>query len=275
MKNLKIYFFLMVAVLALSSCQKVININLNNANPQLVIDAKITDQPGPYLVKLSKTGNYFDPNTFPSVTGAKVTIADDAGMIDTLTEIQPGVYRTNKLQGTPGRTYNLNILAEGKIYTASSYMPPAVEIDSMNISIPSGGGGPFGGGGPGRRRRPRVNTFFTDPAGQVNYYDIQFKVNDTIKDSSGRYEIYSDRFADGKQVSFSLRARPIPGDVVVAELRSIDKATYDFYSTTNDINERDGQLTSAAPANPVTNVSKGAVGYFAAFSLRVKMIVVK
>ena len=64
---------------ALVSCEKVIDVDLSSVEPQIVIDGTITDQPGPYTVKISKTGDYFNPGAFPAVTGASVTISDNRG----------------------------------------------------------------------------------------------------------------------------------------------------------------------------------------------------
>ena len=84
---------------ALFSCTKVINVNLNNANPNIVIEGIVSDAPGPYQVKLTQTVNFSDPNIFPPVTGAIVKITDSIlGVTDSLTEAVPGTYVTQKLQ---------------------------------------------------------------------------------------------------------------------------------------------------------------------------------
>ena len=71
-------------VLALTSCEKVINIDLNTASPNIVIEGIIDNGPGPYRVKLSKTGSYFNQPVLPPVSGAQVIISDNTGIIDTL-----------------------------------------------------------------------------------------------------------------------------------------------------------------------------------------------
>ena len=84
--------FALISV-AFNSCQKVISVDLNNANPHIVIEGVVTDKPGPYTVSLSMTGNYFTPSLyFPPVTGAKIVIQDDKGQRDSLKETAPGTY---------------------------------------------------------------------------------------------------------------------------------------------------------------------------------------
>ncbi len=42
---------------ALFSCEDVIQIDLNSADPKIVIDAVVTGQPGSYKIKINKKGN--------------------------------------------------------------------------------------------------------------------------------------------------------------------------------------------------------------------------
>jgi len=86
----------------------------------LVVQGMITDEPAPYQVKLNRTiplseehpEGYFE-------TDAVVTIADNQGNFETLTETEPGIYETdpNGLQGTIGHQYVLTIhTRDGKTY---------------------------------------------------------------------------------------------------------------------------------------------------------------
>src|SRR5579859_6804591 len=96
-------------ILVLFSCKKVVTLKLNNAPPQLVIEGNVTDGPDADTVKIIRSVNFYADNTFPTVSGASVTISDNTGVTDKLTEITPGVYITHTLQGKPGNTYNLSV----------------------------------------------------------------------------------------------------------------------------------------------------------------------
>ncbi|HEX7413182.1 MAG TPA: DUF4249 family protein, partial [Bacteroidia bacterium] len=132
-KQIALSYLLAMTVLFLTSCTKVINIDLNSANPNIVVDAEITDQPGPYTVNLTQTVNFSDNNVFPAINGATVVISDNAGNSNTLTETVPGSgnYVTSTLQGTVGRAYSISISYNGKTYTAMSTMPGPVALDSV------------------------------------------------------------------------------------------------------------------------------------------------
>src|SRR5690242_15907558 len=106
-------FLRLFLLCSLVSCTKVISVNLNNANANIVIEGVVSDAPGPYEVKLTQTVNFSDPNIFPPVTGATVKITDSTlGITDILKEVVPGTYVTQKLlQGFTGHTYQLSVLS--------------------------------------------------------------------------------------------------------------------------------------------------------------------
>jgi hypothetical protein len=122
-------------VLIFGSCTKEIKVDLKSTEPKIVIEGNITNESGPYTVQIGKTVNFFDPNQLPPVSGALVIISDNGGVIDTLTETSPGVYKTAVLAGIPGRTYNLKVGAEGKNFNAISTTQQVVNLDSLAFDL--------------------------------------------------------------------------------------------------------------------------------------------
>lgn len=259
----------LTSITGLGSCQKVINVKLNSATPQIVIDASVSDQPGPYTVTLSKTVDFNQENTFPPVTGATVVISDDAGDIDTLKEVNPGTYQTTTLpQGTPGRTYFLDVTADSEFYSASSTMPFPVPIDSVALEKRSGG---FGS------NKLDLVISFHDPKGIDNYYRIVEKILN-VHPVNGTTQlptlgnVLTDRLSDGKEISFSaISDQPelASGDTVRVSLQSVDKNIYNYFRTV----QQNGSMSTTL-SNPVTNITNGALGYFSAYSVRSETIVV-
>lgn len=255
------FFLIVTATILLPSCEKVIDLPLSSSTPQIVIQGNIYDEAGPYVVTISKTVPFNQTNTFPPVTGAVVSIHDDAQHSEILTETTPGTYVTSSLRGVAGRTYTLNVSAEGKTYTASSCMPPAVNIDSIYVA-PC----PWDGS------EKMLKFQFLDPANIKNYYRaVEFINNVSVNDG---FYVGDDQVSDGKKTTFSIYSQKDEyklesGQVVAIWLECIDKGVYDyFYSTYNDGSE------SASPANPVSNISNSALGYFNACSIRKRAIVV-
>jgi hypothetical protein len=76
----------------------------------LVVDGIITDGPGPYKVRLSRSFKYSDTEGFPEQQ-AVVLIRDDQANVATLLETAPGVYETTDqdFRGIIGRKYQLYV----------------------------------------------------------------------------------------------------------------------------------------------------------------------
>src|ERR1700712_5637546 len=91
-------------LIILSSCQKVIDLPLHNASEKYVIEGNITNQPGPYNVRIGTTGKVNEDYRFKGVSQATVLIRDGVGNAETLMEVQPGIYQTLHLTGVEGRT---------------------------------------------------------------------------------------------------------------------------------------------------------------------------
>jgi len=272
-KNLLIPLILIPAFISYN-CQKVVSIDLNAASPKLVIDANVTDQSGPYNVILSRSGDYFEPSlTFPPVSNALIIISDDLGRVDTLKESPTaGIYKSSTLTGQPGRTYLLNVNADGNNYSAISHMPNKVLIDSIfYIKRPNNRFGEPG---------YDIYVMFKDPPELGNYYRLNVHAGYLVPSDSvdgRRYRLYSDKLTNGDEMEERVRTRSlvVPGDTITIDLLSIDKSAYDYFNTLRDILTSDGAATSLAPANPNTNLSNGALGYFSAYTMDRKTIILQ
>jgi len=271
-----IFFFVFIVSMMFISCTKVVNIDLNSASPNIVVDAELNDQPGPYTVNLTQTVNFSDNNIFPAVTGASVIISDNAGNSETLTETGNGNYVASHLLGVSGRTYNLFINSKGKVYTAVSIMPAPVVLDSViaDTSSKTRGGG-FGGGG---TTTPvvgvSVHAVFTDPAGVTNYYRLIEYINRVP--NYNNISIISDQGQDGSIISKSLGRRDTSihkGDTISVVLESIDANVYEYYRTLAQITKQQTGIQTTVPGNPTTNLSNNALGFFSAYAARTKYTV--
>ena len=239
---------------ALFSCTKVINVNLNNANPNIVIEGVISDGAGPYQVQLTQTVNFSDPNIFPPVSGATVKITDSAfGITDSLIEVIPGTYVTQKLlQGLTGHTYQLYVLSNGQTYTASSTMPAKVNLDSVTFYSTN----IFG------TKSTSAIANFQDPAGIANYYTFTEYVNGQAIDQTFNF---SDRLSDGKYIRrqlFNDSSYINPGDQVIIEMHCVDNQVWQYFNTLGQAKGNNSQAIT--PANPLSNISNNALGYFSA-----------
>ena len=269
--------FVALIVMNLFSCTKVINVDLNSANPNLVVDAEITDQPGTYTVNLTQTVNFSDNNIFPPINGATVVISDNMGNSETLAEQTPGNYVGSHLLGVPGRVYHLAIAApNGKNCSALCLMPTGVPLDSVIADTSSHrGGGGFGHGGGGvstsTATAVTVRAVFTDPAGITNYYRLIEYVNHVPNYNS--ITIISDQGEDGAMITTNVVRRDTSihaGDTVSVVLESIDANVYEYYRTLKQVTRSQTGIQTTVPGNPTTNLTNNVLGFFSAYSVRTK-----
>ena len=263
--NLKKYIaasFLILLTFIFYSCEEIIEIDLNSADPKIVIEGTVTAQPGPYTVTITKTADYYNPGTYPTVSGAVVSIADSNGFFEELVETAAGIYQTDSLQGTPGRTYTLTVTVEGQTYSAISSMPLPTEIDSLLYEENEEGVRP-------RDKKGYALTIkFTDESGVEDFKRVKIYRNGNLQDG---YFLYNGRLSDGNVIEFDrIHTAFELNDYVYVELLSIDEPTYEYYSTLGNAVASSGgsKIQTKIPANPISNLSGGALGYFGAFTVR-------
>lgn len=254
---------LLSLMIALTSCEKVMDIKLDEDGKKIVIDAVLTDEIGGCLVKLSETKNFSESNVFNGLSGATVTITDNAGNSYSLPEKEKGIYSNATLKGLDGVTYELKVVVDGQAFTAHSTMPGKIALDSIYTEKQF-----FFD-----EEETFAHVVFRDPPGTRNYYRFKQYVNG--KKSLGNF-IMDDEFSDGKQFQSTLYFFPEEedsirtGDEIKIEMQCIDKAIYKYWYSYEQ--SATGSSQSAAPANPVTNIEGGALGYFSAHTVEVKTV---
>lgn len=242
-----------------------VDIDLNDSEPRLIVDGLVCDSPGPYQINLQLSGSYFNQPDLNQVSGAVVIISDNAGMTDSLKEIASGVYQTSKLKGIPGKTYKLKVLSDNKEYAATTTMGCKVEIDSL--AVRKGKSIQIEFDGIREDNRAEIHCFFKDPK-EKNYYRFKVYRNGILNVKN--YTLYDDQYTNGQQIDFMVRRVEV-GEVVRVELISIDKATYEYYRALGNV-LHSNPIFGSTPANPNTNLTNGAMGYFGAGAISSKTI---
>lgn len=245
------------------SCEKVIDVDLNTANPAPVFEAYIENDSFCY-VKATWTSSFYDNSSSPAIENATLNIKDQTGANENLNHIGNGIYRGSNLKGIIGNSYTLSANVEGKMYTASSTMPPLTPIDSCSVQDR---GSFFGAGQPGAAPKYWVFINYTDPANYDNYYAVQTTYYDSVEAKyTTDYRVVDDNLTDGISTrSFTTFESFESGDTVIVQFASIDYSTHLYFKTLGDAIAGAG-FASVAPANPTTNFSEGALGYFGAWS---------
>jgi hypothetical protein len=248
------------------SCRKIIDIGPKENTPTYVVEGKITNEPGVCKVLVSKTKNLTDNNQFEGISGAIVKIENN-GTSTVLPETSKGVYEVSTIQGTPGQTYHLNVQVDGQTFTASSTMPELVPL--IDAYIKSGDFDP---------QNTIVTVRYKDIPNVKNYYWFRKYVND--KNQKG-YDLINDDFTPGTEVSERLsfgnetndKVNDLKsGDRLKVEMACIDASVYTYLNSL--YGAYGGGNNGAAPANPITNLSGGAQGFFSAHTLQAKTVTI-
>lgn len=119
----KISSHLLLLLVLISACTDIIDTEdqENASDALLVVEGEITNEPGPYFVKLSTASDLSGLGLNTLGQDAEVIIEDDAGNEQRLVEISPGgtyITTTPGFRGQIGTSYKLNIrLANGAEYT--------------------------------------------------------------------------------------------------------------------------------------------------------------
>jgi hypothetical protein len=263
-------------VLGFSSCEDVIELDLTDVPPRVVIEGFLTDQPGPYSVRISTTADFYDPNIFAAQENAIVRISDDQGNEDILTETSPGFYETTTLQGERGVTYTLEVALGGVSYTATSKMP-AQQIPLVSLTTQFEEESLFNDEG------YYATAFFNDPPNVDNFYRLQVLVNgevyffvdaddeEAVPEEDINFWLQDDKFTDGNLQDYEFPHTLKVGDTMQVTLAHLERSTYDYYRTLVAIINGGG----VAPSNPISNMQGGALGYFGAFSVTGNSVIVE
>ncbi len=263
-KQLQFIVILVIALLSIS-CEKVVELDLDNAQQMLVVEALVHDSVGDNYVLISKSKSFNDnEGKFEKVSGATVIISDSDGNNFNLSESKTGYYNNQTLKGVPGRTYRLSITVEGKEITAESLMPANVNLDSLSYEESNS---PFGDEEDTEGKKYRVYTHFMDPLGVENFYRI--KAFNGYKQEKGFISLNNDLF-EGDDVDFPLfLSKFIVGDTATVQLLSVDEANYRYFNAIESSQE--GEV----PGNPESNLEgENVVGYFGAYAKSQKSIAI-
>jgi hypothetical protein len=255
MKKLFISFCILSASIGLSSCEKVIDVDLNEADPKVVIEGLITTNAGPYTVKVTMSGDYYTNQTPPAVTNALVIISDNTGIIDTLTQTSPGVYRSNTTTGVALRTYTLSVNISGTVYTAVSTLPDLYPVDSLAYVY-------YPQKDIFHKQAYYPIAFSIEPQNESNYYMWKFFRNDTLLNEPRDIWVADDKAVQGNVQGLEFPYAYQKFDTAAVKVFSLTKEAFDFYIGLQAQIQNDGGFFSSPPANAPGNFSNGALGLF-------------
>ena len=261
-----------ISVVFAAACTEAIDVDLNEGeNNRLVVAGEISNEPGPYSVRLTRSTSYFYNQPAPAELGATVTISDGEQTFVLLDEDNDGTYWTDSSAlGIPGRTYTLNIkLTNGEEYVAVDHMPIPNRFDTIYYEYINEEYG---------MTLPEYHYFFyatfTEQKGVDDCYLIYVYVNDSCYNS--KFEDIKWAFAGSRYDGCGLFENVQICDANEDSIPKKPEARFDLYSVSSeyhqfikDISDEtfgNATILQGPPANIYTNVSNGALGFFCAKS---------
>ena len=209
-------FIILFSFLMLLSCEEVVNIPLEESEPRLVVDASIEWFKGTngnnQNIKLSRTSGFYEENS-EAVTDAEIKIFTEDGIEFDFEHMQDGTYVNNEFQPELNKSYQLEILVDAQVYTATEILVPVAPIDYVE-QLNSGG---FAGD------EIEIKAYYTDPVGTEDYYLFKF-IDDEVS-----LEIYEDEFTNGNQIFGYYSNEDIEtGDEINIQIQGISQSYYEF-----------------------------------------------
>jgi hypothetical protein len=239
MKN---FFIYTAALILLSSCSDVIELDLNNTDSKLVIDA-VMERNGELgvtftRIQLTRSAGFYDEELV-FVNDATITITDANGNLTPIPFRADGVYDSNfpfiTINDPTENSYTLTVNDNGDLYTATENLELTVPFTEVEQQTISGFGDDI----------TEITAFFTDPEGFGNYYLFEYTDIDNEE-----VDTRDDEFSDGNrtQTTFFIE-EAVPGTVATIRIKGIDQRCFSFYETLlQQAGEGDGGPFATQPA---------------------------
>jgi hypothetical protein len=159
----KISFF--IVIIMFFGCTEPYLLQTSNFEEALVIEATITNELKTQQIKLSKTYR-LEENGPEFIENANVSVEDDLGNVYTFIEGDEVYESENPFQAIAGRKYKLSIITDGKTYTSTQEVLPAVNpiqsVEAHDINLAGERGAEI-----------KIKAF--DPTNSSKYYRYEFE----------------------------------------------------------------------------------------------------
>ncbi|MEO1012216.1 MAG: DUF4249 domain-containing protein [Bacteroidota bacterium] len=220
-------FLFIVLVQALTSCEDVIDVEVQTEPERLTVEASLDWEKGTsgnmQSIRLGKSTPFFDTTGNTAVTGASVRVLNDSdGTEFVFADQGNGEYNTDTFIPILNQSYTLEIQYNGDTYSATETMMAVTDITEINQTRENG----FD------EDALEVNIIFTDPAEEGNAYLFRFQEEgDLLPD----LEEFNDEFVNGNQIEWYYEKESeddeeefVPGDVIDIDFHGISEDYHNY-----------------------------------------------
>ncbi len=216
------------------------------------------------------------------LSGARVTLSDGDNseiliLRKDLSYFPPFYYQGNEIIGETGKHYTLKAVYGGKNALAETTIPPKVSIDTSFFELVEG-----------EDSTGVMKLLFTDPPEEKNYYRIftrRMGVDDRFVPSV--LMAINDRYFSGQQLIFTVTRPPASilssvgneyfsiGDTIVVKLCTMDKASFDFWSSYQEEVMNAANPFASSMNNLETNVMGEGLGVWAGYGVSYDTVIAR
>jgi hypothetical protein len=271
---MKIHILILFTVFALvfSSCETTVPLDLTQVEERVVIEGLVTDHASHNYVKITRSTGFYGTGTTERITDAIVSVVDNDGTMHTFVHNpnghadSTGYYLPDvPFSGVIGKTYKLSALVDGKEYNAEDELIRLVPIDKLTYRVnedeqadPEDEG-----------RFYELLLSVKEPQDTRDYYLFKCYRNDKVE-YANETDLY---FADDELIGENIDGVPLPvyyavNDKARVEVLSLSRDAFVFYRDLQKLLANDGGLFGTPPANPRSNLSNGALGFFQVSALQ-------
>ena len=263
--------------LLLWACTDIVEIDLPNQEPQLVINGLFTPD-SVWNVDISAGQNALSNETYKQVQDATVELYQGGKHLFNLLHNGNGKYKSEVVLPQELQHYTLKVSAPGyPTSEASNFAPslPAIRsikvyrtFNSLNPSMPPEAEVRFVlDDVPGMQNYYFVSAYFQDTAytGEAfkNYSGLNFMAPIEKEFTMGSRYFFSDKLIDGKPTTLTLRYTLIKGKTVHLNISQISPDYYHYVRTLVKQSYNDNFMTTPGP---VHNNIRNGLGIFAGYS---------
>ncbi|WP_203296653.1 DUF4249 domain-containing protein [Luteirhabdus pelagi] len=216
----KLFYILGVLAISLMGCEDVIDVDLPESEPRLVIDAAIfrnvETEETILRVILSQTTPFFDEQIrFVNDAEVRITSSNDETFL--LEAIGEGEYTNPNIVVESDVYYTLEVTFEGETYSATETIETVVPLEFVDQDDEGG----FD------NESIELKAYFTDPANVENFYFFE-----GLSERGNSYDALEDEFFDGNPIfGFYFVDDLEAEDEVTFRLSGIDVQYYDYLFT--------------------------------------------
>lgn len=242
-------------------CEKVVELDIDQSVPQIVIEGLLTNLDTVQYVKVSKSIQFYDTGLNP-VTSAIVSVSGDGQQYSyshnpmAIDSMNGYYFSDTNYAGTIGQAYTLNVDISGTEYIAEDTMRYITKIDSLSFKLATNPSDEDKEDG----KIYQALLYAQEPQETEDYYQFQFYRDNELISYPNNIYVFSD-------VAFgpNLNGLPSPvlfreGELASVHIYSLTREQYVFYTDLSNILNSDGGMFSPPPANPRNGFSNNALG---------------